>query len=103
MQLTTSESRFQHVGGIHGTFRSPCSHHRMQLVDEQDQIIGVVSHLIYDLLESLLELPPILSPCHDTREIELDNPLAQEGLRDLLVDYPLSYALHDGCLANAWV
>jgi len=35
-QLAARQGRLEHVGGVHGPFRAPRSHERVQLVDEQD-------------------------------------------------------------------
>ena len=80
VQLAASESGFEHVGGVHRALGSPGPHHRVQLVDEEDQLIRVLPHLVYDLLEALLELSAVLGACHDAGEVEGEDPLAAKGL-----------------------
>jgi len=82
---------------------APRPHHRVKLVDEDDQILGVLPHLVYDLLQALLELPAVLGPSNYPGEVQLQDSLAAQGLWHLVVDYPLGYALHDRRLSHPGV
>src|SRR5215208_389349 len=103
VQLAPRQSGLEHVGGIHRALGSPRPHHRVQLVYEQDLPLGVLARLVYDLLETLLELAAVLGACHQPGEVEGQDPPVDQGLRHLVVYDPLGEALHDGCLADAGV
>ena len=49
MQLTTGGEQVLACLSVHRTLGSPGSHHRVQLVDEEDQLIRILADLIYDL------------------------------------------------------
>ena len=63
----------------------------------------MLPHLVYDLLEALLELSAILRACHEAGKVEGEDPLAAQGLRHLLVDDPLGETLDDGGLTHTGV
>src|ERR671917_429615 len=65
VQLAAGESWFEHVRGVHRALGRSGAYDRVQFVDEEDQVIRVLPHLVYDLLEALLELAPVLGACHD--------------------------------------
>ena len=59
LQFAARQRRLEDVRGIDRAFRGARPNERMQLVDEQDGIVGVAQFLD-DLLEPLLELASIL-------------------------------------------
>ena len=59
----------EHVGGVHRTFGGASPDDRVELVDEDYLLLGVLLDLIYDLLETLLELAPVLGPGDQAGEI----------------------------------
>ena len=72
----------------------------MQLIYEQDLPLGVLARLVYDLPEAFLELAAVLRTGPQTREVEGEDPLAAQGLRNLLIDDPLGETLDDGGLCR---
>ena len=72
----------------------------MQLVDEQDLPLGVLARLVYDLLEALLELAPVLGAGHRAREIQRQDTPPCQCLRNLVIDNPLE---DHGGLADAGI
>src|SRR3954462_3232379 len=59
LQLTTRKRWLEHVAGIDRTFGSARTHERVQLVDEQDDVL-VLGDLVHDRLEALFELAAVL-------------------------------------------
>ena len=73
----------------------------MQLVDEQDDLPFGVLDLLQDGLEALLELAAELRARDDRAEVQRDDLLVLEALRDVAADDALGEALHDRGLADA--
>src|SRR3712207_433159 len=102
-ELSAGERGLEHVRGVHRTLGGTCPHDRVQLVDKDDLCFGVLRYLVYDLLEALLELAPVLGTSDHAREVKSQHPPAGEGLGHLVVDHPLGDALDDGGLAHTGV
>src|SRR5436190_11562597 len=45
-EVARGRSGLQHVGSIHGTFGSPCSDKRVQLVDEENDVASGLFNLL---------------------------------------------------------
>src|SRR3989337_3000863 len=63
LQLTAGERRLQHVGGVDRPLGGAGAHQRMQLIDEQNNILRLLN-LFDDRLQTLLILASILGPGH---------------------------------------
>ena len=72
----------------------------MQLVDEDDDV-GVLGQLLHDRLEAFLELTAVLRPGDDERNIERQDALVGEEVRNVAVDDLLRQAFDDRRLPNA--
>ena len=68
LQLSTAESRLEDIRGIHGSLGRACPHDGVQLVDEQDDILGLLD-FVHHGLDPLLELASVLGARHHQREI----------------------------------
>ncbi len=101
VQLAAGEHRLEQVGRVHRALGRAGADDRVQLVDEQDDLAVAVLDLLEDGLEPLLELAPELGPGDERAEVEGDDPLVLEALRDVAADDPLGEALGDGRLADA--
>ena len=73
---------------------------RVQLVDEQDRVVGV-AQLLDDLLEPLLELAAVLRAGDERPDVERQDPLVEQDVRDVAGDDPVGEALRDRGLADA--
>ncbi len=74
-QLTTSQHRLEHVAGVHrGVARGTGAHDSVQLVDERDDLAAGLFDLGEHCLQALLELAPVLRPCHHRTEVERQQP-----------------------------
>ncbi len=71
----------------------------MQLVDEQDDVL-VLSDLVHDRLEALLELTAILGAGDDGCHIQRQHAVLAQRIRALTIRYELGKSLDDGRLAD---
>ena len=101
VKLAPGEHRLEEVRGVHRALGRPGADDRVQLVDEHDDLAVGVLDLLEDGLEALLELAAELRAGDQRAEIERDDPLVLEGLRDVAADDPLGQTLGDRGLADA--
>ena len=79
---------------------APAPTMRVELVDEQDRVVGVAK-LLDDLLEPLLELAAVLGAGHEGADVEGQDALVEQDVRDVARDDAMGEALGDGGLAHA--
>ena len=72
--------------GVERSFGRSRAHQRVQLVDEDDDVVAL-GELTHDRLQPLLELPAVLGAGHDERDVEGQDPFLGQVDRDV--------ALHD--------
>ena len=84
LQLAACERRLEHVGGIHGAGGIACADHRVQFVDEQDDLAFAALDLLDTGLEALFELAAETGARHHGAEVERDHLLAHEGIGHVL-------------------
>ena len=99
LDLAPGEGGLQHVRGVDRPLGGARPDERVQLVEEQDHVLGLPD-LLHHRLEALLELAAILRSRHQRAEVELEEPLADEDVRHVVVDDLLGEALDDGRLAH---
>ena len=73
---------------------------RVQLVDEQDGVLGA-AHLVHDGLDALLELAAVLGAGHHHGQVEHDDAAVAQQVGHVAFDDLLGEALDDGGLADA--
>ena len=73
---------------------------RVELVDEEDRVVGV-PELLDDLLEALFELAAVLGAGHERPDVERQDPLVQQRLGHVARDDPVRQTLGDRGLADA--
>ena len=93
------QSRFQDVCGIHASRCAASAHHRVDLVDEDDDV-GIVLDFLDECLDALLELSAVLGSCHDARHVETDEALVEEDGTGALLHDQLCQTFHDGTLSD---
>jgi hypothetical protein len=101
VQLAAGERRLQHVRGVHGALGRSRADDRVQLVDEDDQLIAVRPDLVDDLLQPFLEVAAVPRPRDHAAEVERDEALVAERVGHVPVDDALRDALDDRRLADA--
>ena len=72
----------------------------MHLVDEQDDVAGVLD-LLDALLQAVLEFAAVLAACHKGGHVEREQALAAQDIGNLVGHDELRQALGDGGLAHA--
>ena len=100
LQLAAGERRLEDVGGVDGAFGGAGADQRVQLVDEEDGVVRA-AQLLDDLLEALLELAAVLGAGDQRADVEGQDALVEERLRDVAGDDALGQTLGDGGLADA--
>ena len=100
LELAAGERRLEDVGGVDRALGGAGPDERVELVDEQDRVVRV-AQLLDDLLEPLLELAAVLRAGHERPDVEGQDALVEQRLRDVAGDDPVGEALGDGGLADA--
>ena len=100
LDLATRERGLEHIGRVDGAFSSTCADERVQLIDEQNDVLGA-AHFVHDRLDALFELTAVLGTCHHGGEIKDNESLLVEQIGNLLVHDALSKTLDNRGLSNA--
>ena len=100
LDLAARQGRLEHVGGVDRPLGRAGPDQGVQLVQEQDHVLGLAD-LLHHRLEPLLELPAVLGAGHERAQVELQEALLGQHVRDLVADDALGEAFHDGGLAHA--
>ena len=101
VQLAARQRRLEHVAGVHGAFGLAGPHHRVQLVDEQDDGTALLAQFVQHGLQALLELAAELRPSDQRPHVQRQDALVLQAFRHLAVENALRQALDDGRLAHA--
>ena len=100
LELAARQRRLEDVGGVDRALGGAGTDQRVQLVDEEDRVVGV-AQLLDDLLEPLLELAAVLRAGHERADVEGQDALVEQRLGDVAGHDPVGEALGDGGLADA--
>ena len=100
-QLAPGQHRLEHVARVHGALGRPGADHRVQLVDERDDLAFALLDLVQYRLEPLLELAAVLRAGHHRAQVQRYQALAAQRLRHVAGDHALSQPLDYGGLAHA--
>ncbi len=95
MQAPAGEGGLQDVRGVERPLRGPRTDDRVQLVDEEDDVVLALTRLLDDVVEALLELAAVLRPRDDGSEVEDEDALLAEARGDVLLHDALGEALGD--------
>jgi hypothetical protein len=101
VELAARQHGLEQVRRVHGALGRARAHHRVQLVDEEDDLaLGVLDRLEHGL-EPLLELTAVLGARDERAHVEGDDALALQPLGHVPPHDPLGEPLHDRRLADA--
>ncbi len=100
-QLPASQHRLQHVSGIDRALRTAGPDDRVELVDEGDDAAVALGDLAKHGLEAILELAPVLRTGHHGPDVQRDDPLVLQRVRDVAGHDALGEPFHDRRLADA--
>ena len=98
--LAPGQSGLEDVGGVHRALGGACAHDGVQLVDEQDDVAGLL-HLVDGVLDALLKLAPVLGTGHHAGQVQGQDPLVQQVLGHVGGHDALGQALGNGGFAHA--
>ena len=101
MQLAARERRLQHVAGVHRAFGLAGADHRVQLVDEQNDLAFLFREIVQHGLQPLLELAAKLRARDQRAHVERQHALRLQALGHLAVDDALRETFDDRRLADA--
>ena len=101
VQLAARQRRLQHVGGVHRAFRLAGADEGMQLVDEYDVTPFSCRDHFENRLEPLLEFPAELGARDERTDVERDEMLVLQRIRDVAIHDALRQPLDDRRLAHA--
>ncbi|CAI8161959.1 MAG: Uncharacterised protein [Synechococcus sp. CC9902] len=99
LKFTPCQSRLQDVGGIDGSLCGTGTDQGVHLVDHQDHVSCGLD-LLHDLFEPLLKFTPVLGTCNQQTDVESENTLVLEDVRNVSLLNPLSEAFSDGGFTN---
>src|SRR5207249_10920200 len=100
LQLPARERRFQDVRRVDRALSGTRADERVQLIDEEDDVVSVTK-LLDDLLEALLELAAVLRPGDERPNVEGEHALALECLGHVALHDPVREPFGDRRLADA--
>ena len=101
VQFAPRQGWFQHIARIHGPFGLAGTDHRMQFIDEENDLAFLFGEVIQDCFEPFLEFTTEFCAGDQRAHIQRENALVAQALRNFVVDDSLGQALHYGRLANA--
>ena len=100
LHLAAAERGLDDVRGVHRAFGGAGADDGVQLVDEQDDVLGPAD-FVHDRLDALLELAAVFGAGDHQGEVERDDALVAQEFRDVAGGDFLGEAFDDGGLADA--
>ena len=100
LELSARERGLEDVRRVHRAFCSARADHRVDLVEEENDVTGAL-RLVDELLEALLELSAVLRSGDHSRHVNRDDALRLHLLRNLPAVDRLREPLDDSGLADA--
>ena len=80
LDLTPGQRRFEDICRVEAALGRTGSDDRMDLVNEQQHVPGLVE-LIHDVLQTLFKLTPVLRPGHHAADVQAHHPFPEQQLR----------------------
>jgi hypothetical protein len=99
LELAAGKSGLDDVGGVHGALCGAGSHNGVELVDEENDVLGAPD-LVHDGLDALLELAAVLGAGDHEGEVQGDDLLVAKELGNAARGNFLGEALDDGGFAD---
>src|SRR5438552_13113369 len=94
LDLPARERGLEHVRRVDRALGRARADQRVQLVEEQDDVLRLPD-LLHDRLEPLLELPAVLRAGDERAQGALEEPLVDEDVGNVLARGPLRESLDD--------
>ena len=102
LDFSTRQRWLQDGRGVDGAFCGASANDGVNLVDEEDVILGFLQ-LSNNLLHAVLKLTAILGSCYQTCQVKRPNLLSAQDVRNVARSNELSQALNNGGLTNAGI
>ena len=102
LDFSTRQRRLKDGRSIDGTLCGASANDGVNLVDEEDVILGFLQ-LSNNLLHAVLKLTAILGTSYQTCQVKRPNLLSTQDVRDVAGCNELSQALNNGGLTNAGI
>src|SRR5690606_16368346 len=99
LDLAAGQRGLEHVGRVDRALRAAGAHERVQLIDEEDDILGP-ANLVHHRLDALFELAAVLGAGDHHRQVEHHDALFVQNLGHIARDDLLGHALDDRGLAD---
>ena len=96
VELAPGQRRLEHIAGVHGALGLAGADHRVQLVDEQNNLSLLLGEIVEHRLQAFLEFAPELGSGDERAEIQRQQALALQPLGYLAVDDALGKPFDDG-------
>jgi hypothetical protein len=92
---------FQQIGRVHGAFRGPGPHQRVEFINKQnDRPLGVDDFFQHGF-QSIFKFPPILGPGDERPQIQRQHPFGFEALRHIAGNDALGQPLRNSGFPHA--
>ena len=99
-QLSARQHGLEHIRGIHRPTVSSRTHHRVQLVDKSNYLPFGGFDFFQHRLEAFLELAAVLGPGHHRGQVQGNQMLVFQGIRDVSGHDTLGQALYHGSFSH---
>ena len=100
LQFPARQEGLHDVRRVDGTFARARAHHRVQLIDEQNHVPGLLD-FGHGVLQALFKFAPVFCAGHHTRQIQRNHALAAQDFRNVAFHDQLRQAFHNGGFAHA--
>jgi len=100
LNLAAGQGGLEHVAGVDRSLGAAGADQRVQLVDEEDRVLGAAD-FIHHRLDPLFELAAILRAGHHHRQVQDHDAAVGHQFRHFAVDHSLGQPFHDRRLADA--
>ena len=102
LDFSTRQRWFQDGRGIDGAFCGAGANDGVNLINEEDVILGFLQ-LSNNFLHAVLKLTAILGSCYQTCQVKRPDLLSAQNVRNVARSNELSQALNNGSLTNAGI
>ena len=102
LDFSTRQRRLKDGRGVDGAFCGTCANDGVNLVNEEDVILGFLQ-LSNNLLHAVLKLTAILRSCYQACQVKRPDLLSAQDVRNVARCNELSQALNNGGLTNAGI
>ncbi len=100
MKLAAGQHRFQQITSIHGAFGFSGTHHRMHLINKENNFSVGILHFFEDCFQPFFKFTPKLGPGNQSPHIQGNQFFLFQTFRYVLADNTLSQTFDNGSFTN---